>query len=159
MTPIVALIQRLSEIASYERLVSTAESEGFARLSLSPLPHRNELESSVSDSFRQKDTVLLLEKNTATEFGKKWSVTSVGVFDKTAAYPEVLREISEWLGTDPFYPAKSAQFFFVESDEGRQFMTLEETMPWHDDPAGTLVSLSISDSPTVSILHMATRPL
>jgi hypothetical protein len=158
MTPLVAQIQRLSGLASYEQLVSAVESEDFERISVPPLPPREAFENIASDSFRRNGLLVLLQKNAATEFGKKWSVTSISVLDKAASLTEVVREVSEWLGADPEYPARSAQFFFVESDKGRTFMSMNESLSWHENPIGSLISLSIGDSPAVSVLRMETRP-
>jgi hypothetical protein len=161
MTPLVSLIRRLSspDLATYEQVVSAVEADGYERINLPALPGRDGIEFTTSDSFKGHGMIVLLQESTATECGRKWSGTSVSVIDKSAPYAKVVEEISAWLGADPEYPARAAQFFIVETAESRIPISLAESSAWYHNPIGGLAHITVGNEMGVSVSRIVSRPV
>jgi len=145
--PLVLLMQRLSEprLFTYELLVGELDRLGFEQLKLN-VPVRNDIVKFGANSVYKKDGVIVqLSTGTGSEAGHEMSHISLSISDKTASLADTIKDVARWLGAEPEYPARSAQFAVLENDAAWTPITLAETKRWPKKLDGALAHINVDD--------------
>jgi|SRR5215469_4368417 len=149
-----------ANFSTYEQLVEKAQADGFERVEINIPTRRDVVEFKGIAIFKGHGMLLQLNNGIGSEGGRRWSILSVSLSDKSAVLSEVVREVSEWLGAEPEYPALSAQFFVLENAASRTPISLSESGTWHKNPMGTLAQYGVFDGPAgTSVSRIASKAI
>jgi hypothetical protein len=93
--------------------------------------------------FKRDKTFVHITSSTARERDLNLKTVSLGITDNAARPEDVITEMAEVLGSEPEYPAASAQWAFLEHETGRTPILLNQASAWHESPTGFLVHVSV----------------
>ena len=160
MLPIVELMRRLSDhrLSTGDLLMKELDLLGFERLQLK-VPARRDVVKFAAPSIHKKDDVtVLVTQGVGQDAGRNYASLSVTVTDKSAPLAQAVADVSQWLGAEPEYPARGAQFAVLENGAERTPISLSETAEWHERPMGSLVHMNVDDMGSgVSIMRILTK--
>ncbi len=144
--------------STYESVAEKLKELGFEQLQLN-IPVRKDVVKFAGMSVHRKgDVTVQLSSGKGKEAGLSVSHLSISAMDKNASLEETVRRVSDWLGSEPEYPTKSAQFAVIESEAGWMPIALSETRQWPNTLKGSLAHISVSDMGFgISITRIVTR--
>ncbi|MCP5411240.1 MAG: hypothetical protein H6924_03780 [Alphaproteobacteria bacterium] len=145
--PLVVLMRRLTEphLSAYDLLDKELKSLGFEQLELPVPARRDTVKFGASSAHKKGDTVVQLSTGTGREAGHEMSHISLSVMDKTSSFPDTVKEVADWLGAEPEYLAKAAQFTVLENGSAWTPIALAETKQWPTKLNGTLAHINVMD--------------
>jgi hypothetical protein len=154
MLPVVTLIRQLSapQFGTYEELVGELKRSGFESVPLNIPSRKGSVQFKNNAVFKKDDMVVQVSDSIGVEAGQRRAVYSISFMDKTADTQRVVEEISAWLGAEPNYPARDAQFQILESGAGWTPMSDAEALKWNSDPVGSLAHINVGSMGTGTLV-------
>jgi hypothetical protein len=146
--PIVALIRRLSEprLATAELIRAELDGLGFEQLPIKVPARPGVVKFKENFAYKKDTAVVQVSAGTGREGGRHLSHLSISALDKAAQLSGAVSGVSAWLGADPEYPARAAQFTVVENGGSWVPISQNETQSWNQDPVGRLAHISVDDT-------------
>jgi hypothetical protein len=147
ISPLVGLARRLSEpsIVNYSTIVAELEALGFEKLPVRIPVRKDAMKITDSAVYKKGDFTVQVNQSEGREGKQMFSSFALSVLSKGEPLANVVRDVSGWLGTEPEYPAKDAQFAVIESAASWTPISLSETRKWLEQPVGALAHISVSD--------------
>jgi hypothetical protein len=160
MLSIVELMRQLSDsrVATGDLLLRELDDLGFERLQPKIPSRKDVVKFSAPSIYRKGDVAVLVTQGVGQEAGRKYAMLSLTITDKSAALAQTVADVSQWLGAEPEYPARGAQFAVLENGTERTPITLAEAAAWRERPLGSLAHMTVDDMGSgVSIMRILTK--
>lgn len=143
---LVSTMRLLSDPApsTYDSIATKLDEMGFEQLKLNIPVRKDIVKFTGTAAYKKGDVTVQLSSGEGREAGHSLSHISISAMDKNASLEETVRGVADWLGTEPEYPAKAAQFAIIESESWTP-IPLAETKHWPAKFKGALAHISVQD--------------
>ena len=143
---LVSLMRVLSDpqLSTYDLIAKKLNEIGFEPLKLNIPVRKDIVKFTGTTIYKKGDVTIYLSSGEGREAGHSLSHISISAMDKTASLEKTVSGVAHWLGAQPEYPAKAAQFAIIENENWTP-IPLVETKHWPAEPKGALAHISVQD--------------